>query len=170
MFLWTWLVGAIILLSFSASKAVTYVLPAMPAIAILAARSPKTARAWPTLVVAIAATYALALAVFGPSVARAHSARDLADYFNSAGRLPGTIFVFDQRVSFIYYLQPSLRNQLDTDQVRSVSVEQLTAMQPFPRDAVVTLPADLAENRLSRIPALAHAARHTVGRYVVVSP
>jgi hypothetical protein len=158
-----------ILLSLSASKAVTYVLPAMPAIAILAARSPKTARAWPTLV-ATAATYALALAVFGPSVARSHSARDLADYFNSAGRLPGTIFVFDQRVSFVYYLEPSLRNQLDTDQVRSVSVEQLAAMQPFPRDAVVTSPADLAESRLSRIPALAHAARHAAGRYVVVSP
>jgi len=170
MFLWTWLVGAILLLSLSASKAVTYVLPAMPAIAILAARSPKTARAWLTPVVATAAIYALALAVFGPSAARAHSARDLADYFNSAGRLPGTIFVFDQRVSFVYYLQPSLRNQLNTDQVRSVSVEQLAAMQPFPRDAVVTVPGDLAESRLSRIPALAHAARHAAGRYVVVSP
>jgi 4-amino-4-deoxy-L-arabinose transferase-like glycosyltransferase len=170
MFLWTWLTGAIILLSLSASKAVTYVLPAMPAIAILAARSPKAARAWPTLVVAIAATYALALAVFGPSVAGAHSALDLAGYFNSAGRLPGTIFVFDQRVSFIYSLQPGLRNQLHAEQVRSVSVEQLAAMQPFPRDAVVTVPADLAEKRLSRIPALAHATRHAAGRYVVVSP
>jgi 4-amino-4-deoxy-L-arabinose transferase-like glycosyltransferase len=169
-FLWTWLVGAIILLSLSASKAVTYVLPAMPAIAILAARSPKTARAWLTPAVATAAVYVLALAVFGPSAARAHSARDLADYFNSAGRLPGTIFVFDRRVSFVYYLQPSLRNQLNTDQVRSVSVEQLAAMQPFPRDAVVTVPGDLAESRLSRIPALAHAARHAAGRYVVVSP
>jgi len=170
MLLSTWLIGAILLLSLSASKAVTYVLPAMPAIAILAARSPKMARVWPTPVVVIAAIYALALAVFGPSVARAHSARDLAGYFNSAGRLPGTIFVFDQRVSFVYYLQPGLRNQLDTDQVRSVSVEQLAAMQPFPRDAVVTVPADLAESRLSRIPALAHAAYHAAGRYVVVSP
>src|SRR4029077_18850991 len=131
-------------------KAVPYVPPARPAISILAARSPKTTRAWLTPVVATAAIYALALAVFGPSAARAHSARDLADYFNSAGRLPGTIFVFDQRVSFIYYLQPSLRNPLDTDQVRSVSVQQFAAMQPFPRDAVVTVPADLAENRLSR--------------------
>ena len=168
--LWTWLAGAIVLLTLSASKAVTYVLPAMPAIAILAARSPKTARAWLTPVVATAAIYALALAVFGPSAARAHSARDLADYFNSAGRLPATIFVFDQRVSFVYYLQPALRNQLNTDQVRSVSVEQLATMQPFPRDAVVTVPGDLAESRLSRIPALAHAARHAAGRYVVVSP
>jgi 4-amino-4-deoxy-L-arabinose transferase-like glycosyltransferase len=37
--LWTWLVGALVLLSVSGSKAVTYVLPAMPALAILAARS-----------------------------------------------------------------------------------------------------------------------------------
>ena len=63
------LVGAIILLSLSASKAVTYVLPAMPAIAILAARSPKTARAWLTSLVVTATIYGLALAVEAMAIA-----------------------------------------------------------------------------------------------------
>ena len=168
--LWTWLAGAVALLSLSQSKAVTYVLPAMPAVAIMAAAALHRPRAWRVVSIATAATYAIALLVFGPAVARTHSARDLADYFNAAGRLPATIFVFDQRVSFVYYLRPDLRRQLHEDQVRSVSVEELAAMQPFPRDAVVTVPIDLAAPRLPRIPSLANAERHVAGRYLVVSP
>ena len=168
--LWTWLGGTTILLSLAASKAVTYVLPAMPAIAILAARSSGAMRTWRVVAIATTATYALALAIFGPSLARAHSARDLADYFNSSGRLPATIFVFDQRVSFVYYLRPDIRRQLHEEQIRSVSVEELAAMQPFPRDAVVALPSDLAATRLARIAQLANAPRHEAGRYLVVSP
>ena len=60
--------------------------------------------------------------------ARAHSSRDLAGYFNSTERLPAMIFVFDQRVSFVYYLRPDVRRQLHADQIRSVSVEELAAM------------------------------------------
>jgi 4-amino-4-deoxy-L-arabinose transferase len=168
--LWTWLAGAVALLSLSQSKAVTYVLPAMPAVAIMAAAALHRPRAWRVVSIATAATYAIALLVFGPAVARTHSARDLADYFNAAGRLPATIFVFDQRVSFVYYLRPDLRRQLHEDQVRSVSVEELAAMQPFPRDAVVTVPIDLAAPRLPRIPSLANAERHVAGRYLVVTP
>ena len=239
MLLWTWLLGSLALLSLSGSKAVTYVLPAMPAIAILAARSwvvalsaesptgrrhasgpassargvvlrhcradavggtpicrsarhdggggglrrverrvavaddracgRPAATAWPRLVVATGATYAMAFALLGPPMARAHSARDLAGYFNASGRLPGSIFIMDERVSFVYYLRPELRRELHADQIRSVSVEQLAAMQPFPRDAVVALPADLA-GRLSRVPQLANAPHQAAGRYVVVSP
>ena len=168
--LWTWLAGAVVLLSLSQSKAVTYLLPAMPAIAIVAAASFHGTRTWRTVSMATAATYAAALILFGPAVARAHSARDLASYFNDSGRVPATIFVFDQRVSFVYYLRPELRSQLYPDQVRSVSVEQLAAMQPFPPDAAVTLPIDLAAPRVPRIPALANAQRHVAGRYLVVRP
>ena len=238
--LWSWLGGAIALLSLSGSKAVTYVLPAMPAIAILAARSWVAAMSaesqppavdplrvrrllhaglffviaaltpltgsrfgdrgvnaaeavafgvlsvawmwqivalrrqpagygWPRLVLATAATYALAFALLGPSLARAHSARDLAGYFNASGPLPGRIYIMDGRVSFVYYLRPEVRRELHGDQIQSVNVEQLAAMQPFPRDAIVALPADLA-GRLSRVPQLANASRQPAGRYVVVVP
>jgi hypothetical protein len=127
-------------------------------------------RTWRVVLIGTAAAYAVALFVFGPAVARSHSARDLAGYFNEAGRVPATVFVFDQRVSFVYYLRPELRRQLHQDGVRSVSVEELAAMQPFPRDAVVTVPVDLAASRLPRIPRLANAQRHVAGRYLVVSP
>jgi 4-amino-4-deoxy-L-arabinose transferase-like glycosyltransferase len=167
--LWTWLAGTIVLLTLSGSKAVTYLLPAMPAIAMLAVRS-GLPRSWPRVAAATAAVYAVALVTFGPSTARAHSARDVADYFNASGRLPATIFVFDQRVSFVYYLRPEIRSRLHADQIQSVSVEELAAMQPFPPDAAVTVPADLADSRLSRVPALARGARHTAGRYIVASP
>jgi len=237
MLLWTWLLGALTLLSLSGSKAVTYVLPAMPAIAILAGRSwvaalsaetregagdprrllhaalffviaaltpwggsrfanqPVTtveavafavlsaawlwlmitlrrrsaAYAWPRLVVATGATYAAAFVLLGPPIAQAHSARDLAGYFKSPESLPGTIFIMDERVSFVYYLRPDVRHALRADRIRSVSVEELASMKPFPRDAVVALPADLV-GRLSRVPQLANASRRAAGRYVVVLP
>ena len=238
--LWTWLLGAVVLLSLSGSKAVTYLLPAMPAIAILASRSwvlalsaesrdasahPLRARAlvhaalffviaaltpwaasrfgdqpvrageavafavlsavwlwllnslrrrpaahaWPRLVVATGMTYVLAFALLGPPLAQAHSARDLAGYFSTPGRLPHTIYIMDGRVSFVYYLRPDVRRELRENQIQSVSVEQLAAMQPFPSDAVVALPADLA-GRLSRVPQLAGASRQGAGRYIVVKP
>ncbi len=238
--LWSWLVGALVLLSLSGSKAVTYVLPAMPALAILAARSWVTAvsaesqagaahrlrapilvhaalfcviaaltpwaasrfgdqpvraedavafavlsAAWlwlvislrrrsaayalPRLIAATGATYVLAFALLGPPLAQAHSARDLAGYFSASDRLPRTIYIMDDRVSFVYYLRPEVRRELSDDQIQSVSVEQLSAMQPFPRDAVVAIPADLVD-RLSRIPQLANASRQAAGRYIVVKP
>jgi len=238
--LWTWLVGALVLLSVSGSKAVTYVLPAMPALAILAARAWVTAlsagsregtvnplraavlahatiffviaavtpwaasrfgnqpvrageavafavlsavwlwlvnslrrrsaaHAWPRLVVATGVTYVLAYALLGPPLAQAHSARDLAGYFSTPSRLPRTIYIMDMRVSFVYYLRPEVRRDLRENQIQSVSVEQLAAMQPFPSDAVVGLPADLV-GRLSRVPQLANASRQGAGRYIVVKP
>ena len=169
-FVWTWLGTTVVLLTLSQSKAVTYILPAMPAIAILAAASAPTARTRMAIAIASTAIYLVALVTVGPSIARTHSARDLAAYFNASGRVPATIFVFDQRVSFVYYLRPEVRRQLQRDQIRSVSVEELASMQPFPRDAVVTVPADLAATRLPGIPQLANARREMVGRYLVVSP
>ena len=168
--LWTWLIGAIALLSLSQSKAITYVLPAMPAVAIMAGVSIERMRTWRIVLIATSAAYAVALFAFGPAMARTHSSRDLAAYFNAAGQVPATIFVFDQRVSFVYYLRPELRHLLHEDGVRSVSVEELAAMQPFPPDAVVTVPIDLAAPRLPRIPGVANAQREVAGRYLVVSP
>jgi 4-amino-4-deoxy-L-arabinose transferase-like glycosyltransferase len=167
---WAWLGTAIVLLTLSQSKAVTYVLPAMPAIAILAATSLAAQRVFRFVAVTTAVIVSAALFVFGPRIAAEHSARDLAAYFNASGRLPQTIFVFDHRVSFVYYLLPQVRARLHDEQIQSVSVEQLAAMQPFPHDAVVAIPADLASLRMPRIPPLTQATWERAGRYVVVSP
>jgi 4-amino-4-deoxy-L-arabinose transferase-like glycosyltransferase len=167
---WTWLASAVVLLTVSQSKAVTYILPAMPAIAILAAVSPVGQRVWKAVALTTALLLAGATIWFGPTIAEAHSARDLATYFNAPNRLPKTIFVFDQRVSFVYYLRRDVRSQLRQGQIQSVSVEQLAAMRPFPRDAVVTLPTDLASDRVPRIEPLANATWDHTGRYVVLIP
>ena len=165
---WTWLLGTLVLLSLSGSKAITYLLPAMPSIAILAAASIASLRAWRTVAMATAMAYTVALFAIGPSLARLHSARDLADYFNAGGRVPATVYTMDDRLSFVYYLKPELRNGLRDDQVQSLLIEQLVALDPFPRDAVLALPADLAAERVAKIPSLARGAWQAAGRYVIV--
>jgi hypothetical protein len=168
--LWTWLAGALVVLSLSGSKAVTYVLPVMPAIAILAAVSITNTRTWRIVALATATAYAVVLVAIGPSTAQSHSARDLADYFNAIGHVPNTVYTMDDRVSFVYYLKPDLRRALRGEQVQSLITEDLEALDPFPKDAVLALPADLAAQRVPKMPGLAHAMWQKAGRYVVITP
>jgi 4-amino-4-deoxy-L-arabinose transferase-like glycosyltransferase len=167
--LWVVLASTILLLTIAGSKAVTYLLPVMPLVAIVAVRS-LTVRTWRTVSMGTAAIFSAALLVFGPQLAHSRSSRDLARYFNAARSLPSTVFVFDQRVGFVFYLDPDVRRQLGVQQVRSVSVEELMARHAFPGDAAVAVPADLAASRLGRVPWLANATRHAAGRYLVVTP
>jgi hypothetical protein len=139
-------------------------------VAILAGTSAPVLRVWRGVAMTAAVIYTVALIGAGPFVARTHSARDLAEYFNASGTLPPRIFVFNQRLSFVYYLRPELRAQLRQDQIRSISVEELSTMKPFPRGGVVAVPADLATERLPQIPQLAVAKHHLAGRYLVVAP
>jgi 4-amino-4-deoxy-L-arabinose transferase-like glycosyltransferase len=168
--LWIWLAASLVLLSLSNSKAVTYILPVMPAVAILAARSDTTPRHWRRVAVAAAAAYATAIFTAGPSLARSHSSVDLTQHFNDEGRLPNRLFVMEYRVSFAYYLRPDVRARMHRDQIESFLLDELEAIQPFPSDAVLALPADLADARLARLPQLANAHRKRIGRYVLISP
>jgi 4-amino-4-deoxy-L-arabinose transferase-like glycosyltransferase len=169
-FLWIWPAASLVLLSLSNSKAVTYILPVMPAIAIVASRSDTAVRQWRPVAMVMAVIYATALVTAGPSTARSHSAIDLTEYFNNAGQLPSRLFVMEYRVSFVYYLRPDVRARLHRDQVESFLGAELVTMQPFPKDAVLALPADLAEERLARLPQLANAHRKQIGRYVLLAP
>jgi len=167
---WVWLAASLVLLSLSNSKAVTYILPVMPAIAIVASRSDTAGRQWRPVAMAMAVVYATAFITAGPSLARSHSAIDLTEYFNSAGQLPGRMFVMEYRVSFVYYLRPDVRARMHRDQIQSFLGAELATMEPFPKDAVLALPADLADERLARLPQLANAHRKQVGRYLLISP
>jgi len=169
-FLWIWPAAGLVLLSLSNSKAVTYILPVMPAIAIVASRSDTVVRHWRLVAVAMAAVYLTALITAGPSLARSHSAIDLTEYFNNAGQLPSRMFVMEYRVSFVYYLRPDVRARMHRDQIESFLGAELVTMQPFPKDAVLALPADLADERLARLPQLANAHQRRIGRYVLISP
>jgi 4-amino-4-deoxy-L-arabinose transferase-like glycosyltransferase len=166
--LWTWVASAVVLLSLSNAKAVTYILPAMPAIAIAASLSDKTRRIWRPVAIVTTAAYAIALVTAGPSMARSHSSLDLAGYFNKEGRLPETLFVMEQRVSFVYYLRPDVRARLMRDQIRSLTLDELEDVRPFPARAMLALPTDLADQRLVRLPQLADAHRESVGRYMLL--
>jgi len=169
-FLWIWPAASLVLLSLSNSKAVTYILPVMPAIAIVASRSDTAVRQWRLVAIAMAVVYVTALSTAGPSTARSHSAIDLTEYFNNAGQLPSRLFVMEYRVSFVYYLRPDVRAGMHRDQIESFLGAELATMQPFPKDAVLALPADLADARLARLPQLANAHRKQVGRYLLISP
>ena len=169
-FLWIWPAASLVLLSLSNSKAVTYILPVMPAIAIVASRSDTAVRQWRPVAMAMAVIYSAALVTAGPSTARSHSAIDLTGYFNNAGQLPSRMFVMEYRVSFVYYLRPEVRARMHRDQIESFLGAELATMQPFPKDAVLALPADLADARLARLPQLANAHRKQVGRYLLISP
>jgi hypothetical protein len=56
------------------------------------------------------------------------------------------------------------------DQIESFTLDDLSAIRPFPKDAVLALPADLAERRLARLPELANGYRKEVGRYLLIAP
>jgi hypothetical protein len=168
--LWIWPAASLVLLSLSNSKAVTYILPVMPAIAIVASRSDTAVRQWRPVAMAMAVIYSAALITAGPSTARSHSAIDLTEYFNNAGQLPSRLFVMEYRVSFVYYLRPDVRARMHRGQIESFLGAELATMQPFPKDAVLALPADLADARLARLPQLANAHRKRVGRYLLISP
>jgi len=168
-FLWIWPAASLVLLSLSNSKAVTYILPVMPAIAIVASRSDMAARQWRPVAIAMSVAYVTALITTGSSLARSHSAIDLTEYFNNAGQLPSRLFVMEYRVSFVYYLRPDIRARMQRNQIESFLGAELATMEPFPKDAVLALPADLAGDRLARLPQLANAHRRQVGRYLLIS-
>ena len=87
--LWTWLLGAVVLLSLAESKAVTYVLPALPAIAILAATSAPSMRVWRGTVIGASIAYAVTLFAFGPGADQLRGTLDNAEVGRRIARLLG---------------------------------------------------------------------------------
>jgi 4-amino-4-deoxy-L-arabinose transferase len=169
-FLWIWLAASVALLSLSNSKAVTYALPVIPAIAIVAARSDAVVRQWRPVAIGMAIVYAGAIATAGPTVAYTHSSTDLTQHFDNEGRLPDSVFVMENRVAFVYYLRPEVRAGMHREQIKNFTLDELEAIRPFPTNAVLALPADLADTRLKRLPQLANGHRKRIGRYVLISP
>jgi 4-amino-4-deoxy-L-arabinose transferase len=169
-FLWVWPAASVVLLSLSNSKAVTYALPIMPVIAIAAARSEALVRHWRPGAIAIAMVYVGAIVAAGRTLAYTHSSTDLTAYFNSEGRVPESMFVMENRVAFVYYLRPDVRARMHREQIQNFTLDELEAIRPFPKEAVLALPADLADVRLRRLPQLADGHRKQVGRYLLLSP
>lgn len=234
--LWSWLVGAFVMLSLAGSKLVTYALPAFPPIAILAARywSISLERAdgaarlrrrtrlhalvftgvaaalpwaasriggadigwatwvmlgaasvgwlwvwqripretpewtWTTLSLGTGATYALALILLAPTIADAHSARDLAVRLNQLRRLPPTVFIVGDRIgSVVFYLRPDLRRSLDPSRLQTASAGNVGALART-GDLIAVREEDVWQLGETLAPWM--ASRTDAGQYVVFGP
>lgn len=168
--LWICAAASLVLLSLSNSKAVTYILPVMPVVALIASRSHTAVRHWQPVAIAAAIIYAGAMVTAGPTLAYTHSSTDMTAHFDGEGHLPPRMFVMENRVAFVYYLRPDVRARMHRDQIENFTLDELEVIRPFPKEAVLALPADLADTRLERLPQLAEAYRMQVGRYLLISP
>ena len=111
---------------------------------------------------------ALTLLLLFPSVARAHSGRDLAVYLNAQHTLPSTVYVFDERIgSAVFYLRPLRRHQLRRDQIAGVDLGELRLASQWVADDDVVAVRRSQLPRVARALNVADAAAVPAGTYVV---
>jgi len=121
--------------------------PVWVAVALVAAASPLPLIPWhagrrqasmAAAALSLAAQFVVVVTLILPPLADMYSARDLADHFNRAGRIPARLFVAEERIgSFVFYLDPRLRAGLTENQVQYLPAEPPTRLRP---GDVVALP------------------------------
>lgn len=111
---------------------------------------------WRTLTAmtaAMAFTVTAAVAAMLPSLAPSFSAREVARHYNRLGRLPGTVWFYDERVgSFLFYLDAPLRASLTSDRVVRARPELLLAMRHAPGDTDIVVPVEELARLEKRVP------------------
>lgn len=202
LFLWCWLIGWMVFLTVARSKLATYLWPAFPPVAILAAvawsrlidgtLSDAARRSfartfvwsswsgplvlpvavfvvqilldvrftWPVWVatavaaavaplplipwragrwraslaaaaLSLAAQFTVVMTLVLPQAVEGFSARDLAEHFNRAEKLPTRLFVVEERIgSVVFYLDPTLRAGLTTDKLSRLSLDRPPQLAP----------------------------------------
>ncbi|MFN8058233.1 MAG: glycosyltransferase family 39 protein [Vicinamibacterales bacterium] len=125
-------------------------------------------RALSCVVVTVVASLALTVALGFGDVARASSARALAQHFGRLGRLPARLFLFEERVgSFVFYLPPPLRVGLSSDRIVTVDLGDLRGLaRTLSDDEVVAVPAKEL-GRLARTLSVDTPSRVVVDRFVL---
>jgi hypothetical protein len=127
----------------------------------------------PAAMLAIAANFVLALAVFFPRVAESQSTRELAGYLNALPCVPSRVVIAEKRAgaigSLLFYLDSTLRAQLGKDRLLAVRLEQLPDCARFEPDAVIAVP-EWSLGRAGRDLHLPDAAGRRVGCYRVYRP
>jgi hypothetical protein len=89
---------------------------------------------------AMALTFVFAMRALLPPIAAERSARDLAQHYNREGRLPRQLRFLEERVgSFVFYLDPQLRQQLTPDRVGTIRHRDLRGVSARPH-MVVAIP------------------------------
>lgn len=126
----------------------------------------RLAQALPAGVLVPAAHMLFVLAFVLPHLATQHNAKDLAEYFNRRGRLPGEVVLVEQRVgSVVFYLKPELRRRLTIDQFRGQRTDELRPRPGAQPDTVYVVEeehvGEVAE-RLNLRPGWRRVGRHCV--------
>jgi 4-amino-4-deoxy-L-arabinose transferase-like glycosyltransferase len=122
-------------------------------------------RQWLGVTLGTAVTYAAALFLLAPSIARAHSGRDLAMHLNASTDMPAHMLVVGDRVgSMVFYLRPELRRELTATSLRSVAPSAARSLAASAQ--LIAAPAGLRE-RLADDLADWIGAETGAGRYVV---
>ena len=79
----------------------------------------------------LAAQFTVVMTLVLPLAAEEVSARDLAERFNRAGKLPPRLFVVEERIgSVVFYLDPTLRAGLTTDKLSRLSLDRPPQLEP----------------------------------------
>lgn len=106
--------------------------------------------------------FVVALTLVLPTAAENFTARELAEYFNNAGRLPVRVLVAEQRLgSLVFYLDPALRSHLKDNQIRVIYYNQPTDV---PLGAVIILP-ELRGDQADKYSDLVGMPYKTIGRF-----
>jgi len=79
----------------------------------------------------LAAQFLVVMTLILPRLAEMYSARDLAEHFNRAGRVPAHLLMAEERVgSFVFYLDPRIRAGLRENQVQYLAPDPPTPLRP----------------------------------------
>jgi 4-amino-4-deoxy-L-arabinose transferase-like glycosyltransferase len=126
------------------------------ALAARSTRQPDT-RTLVDMIWGLTLTVVIALVVMLPAVAPVFTAREVARYYNRQGRLPSTVWFYDERVgSFLFYLDAPLRRALVPEQVVRVRPEQLLALTHAPADTDIVVSIEDFTRLQRRIPIASH--------------
>ncbi|MCD4726943.1 MAG: hypothetical protein K8R46_04745, partial [Pirellulales bacterium] len=110
----------------------------------------------------LAAQFTVVMTLVLPQAAEGFSARDLAEHFNRAEKLPTRLFVVEERIgSVVFYLDPTLRAGLTADKLSRLSLDR--PPQLAPGDAVV-VPRRKLEKSVEVLD-LGDSPYESVGRY-----
>lgn len=129
-------------------------------------RSRRPAAAFSSAILVSAIYTLFLLIVVAPRAAADHTARDLAAYFNTRGRIPSRVVVIEDRIgSVIFYLKPELRRGLRAGQIQGVRARGLgDLLAPLGPDVVVAV-ADCRMEEAGRFVDLADPPHIGAGRY-----
>jgi 4-amino-4-deoxy-L-arabinose transferase-like glycosyltransferase len=102
-----------------------------------------------------------------PAIARAGTARDLAEYFNMHQYLPPRLLIVDERVgSFLFYLSPQLRQRITSDIVDGMPLGNALVQGSGVPGTIIAVPESTVERLKARLE-LDEVPFEQAGRYRV---